>query len=96
MFAVTVTFRLNPGVAPSFLPLMRENARESRGHEPGCRQFDVCTDPARPDQVFLYEIYEDADAFQAHLKTTHYREFDAATSELIAEKTVFTFASVVQ
>ncbi len=62
--------------------------------EPGCRQFDVCTDPDRPGDVFLYELYDDADAFQAHLQTPHFKSFDAKVAGMIAQKTVRTYAKV--
>jgi quinol monooxygenase YgiN len=40
----------------AFMPLMVDNARASREQEPGCRQFDVCLDPAAPNVAFPYEI----------------------------------------
>jgi len=96
MYAVTVTFTLNPGRASAFLPMMRDNARTSLDREPGCRQFDVCTDPDRPDVVFLYELYDDRAAFDAHLAAPHFQSFDAATQGMVAIKDVVTFAEVWQ
>jgi (4S)-4-hydroxy-5-phosphonooxypentane-2,3-dione isomerase len=94
MYAVTVLFKINEGRRDQFLPLMIENARLSLQDEPGCHQFDVCTDPARPDDVFLYEIYDDVAAFKAHLQMPHFKSFDANVSEMIDEKTVWTFSEV--
>lgn len=96
MFAVTVTLDLAPGQRAAFLPLMRANAQASLSDEPGCRQFDICTDTTRPDTVFLYEVYDTKAAFDAHLATAHYASFDAATQEMIAAKTVHTFDEVLQ
>lgn len=95
MFAVTVVFRIREESREAFLPLMIENAKTSLKHEPGCRQFDVCSDPARPSEIFLYEIYDDAAAFQAHLETPHFKSFDAGVAEMIEEKSVKTYAKVV-
>lgn len=86
MFVVTVTFTIKPGRMPDFLPLMRRQARASLDREPGCRQFDICTDAAAPDALFLYEIYDDADAFRLHLGTAHFTTFDAAVAGMVAEK----------
>ena len=94
MFAVTVTFTLHPGCAGTFLPLMRDNAATSLRVEEGCRRFDICTDPARPEQVFLYELYADAAAFQAHLQAAHFKSFDSATAGMIADKRVTLFNEV--
>ncbi|MHA7773810.1 putative quinol monooxygenase [Roseibium sp. M-1] len=95
MFAVTVVFKIREESMEAFLPLMIENAKASLKHEPGCRQFDVCSDPAHPLEIFLYEIYDDAAAFQAHLATPHFKSFDARVSEMIEEKTIRTYATVV-
>ena len=96
MFAVVVTLRIKPAFRDSFLSLIYENATASRTDEPGCLQFDVATDPSRPEEVFLYEVYRDPAAFEAHLETAHFRSFDASTADMIAEKQIKTFRSVVQ
>jgi quinol monooxygenase YgiN len=96
MFAVVVSLTLKPGKAESFLPLMHTNARTSLGSEAGCCQFDVATDPARPEEVFLYELYDDRAAFDAHLATNHFKRFDQETVQMIAHKDVRTFSQVFQ
>ncbi len=93
MFAVTVTFHIHPGQMAAFWPLMVENARRSKEDEPGCHQFDVCRDG---DEIFLYEVYDDRAAFDAHLATAHFQGFDAASAEMIASKSVKVFDEVVQ
>ncbi|WP_421982012.1 putative quinol monooxygenase [Roseibium sp.] len=94
MFAVTVRFEIRDGMFETFMPLMLDNAKASLQEEPGCHQFDVCTDPGRPGEVFLYEIYNDAEAFQVHLKTPHFLAFDAQVSTMIADKSVATYSKV--
>jgi quinol monooxygenase YgiN len=94
MYVVTVEFEVHPQHCAAFLPLMRENARASRENEPGCRQFDVCADPARPNFVFLYEVYDDRAAFDAHLVSAHFRHFDAAVRDMVANKVVRTLQRV--
>jgi len=93
MFAVTVTFRIHPDQMSAFLPLMVENARRSRTDEPGCQQFDICRDG---DSVFLYEIYDDRAAFDAHLQTAHFLAFDGATQDMIASKEITLFPEVIR
>lgn len=96
MYAVTVTFTIKPGRMESFMSLMLENAKASKALEPGCRQFDVCRDPSVPDQVFLYELYDDRAAFDAHMGMDHFKAFDAAAVEMIASKSVQCFEEVTQ
>ena len=92
LFGLTVTFRLRPGSLAAFLPLVRENARASVADEPGCRRFDVCEPEGGGDEVFLYELYEDAAAFDAHLRTPHFLRFDEATRDMVASKEARRFA----
>lgn len=87
-YVVTVEFEIQPEHAADFLRLVCENAGTSRKREAGCRQFDVCTDPARPAVVFLYERYRSRAAFEAHLASEHFARFDAATRAMVASKKV--------
>ena len=93
-YAVCVTFRLHEGSAEAFRPLMLENARTSLAVEPGCQRFDVLTDPGRPGEVFLYELYDDRAAFDAHLASAHFRAFDAQVAGMVAEKRVDLWSEV--
>lgn len=91
MHVVTVRFLIKPEHQSNFMSLMLQNASESRRLEAGCRQFDVCSDTRRPGEVFLYEVYDDSAAFDVHLQSSHFREFDAATQHMIDSKNVTTF-----
>lgn len=94
MFAVVVTFQINPTDWAAFMPAMLANAATSLADEAGCHRFDVCTDPARVHEVFLYELYTDAAAFDAHLASDHFKAFDALVAPMIATKSVTTYAQV--
>jgi quinol monooxygenase YgiN len=95
-YAVVVTFTIKPDAFDDFMPLMRGNARTSLLEEVGCHLFDVATDPVRQNEVFLYEIYSDRAAFEAHLASAHFKNFDAQVSGMIASKDVRTYAQVDQ
>jgi quinol monooxygenase YgiN len=90
VYIVIVDFRIKAERVADFMPLMLENARASRETEPGCRVFDVCVDPADKTSVFLYEVYDDRAAFDAHLATAHFKRFDAAVAAMVAAKSVRT------
>lgn len=94
MFAVVVTFQIKAGAMAEFLPLMIANAQTSLAEEPGCHRFDVCTDEDRPDEVFLYELYTDRAAFDAHLSAAHFKAFDSAVAAMVAGKDVRTYQEV--
>lgn len=90
MFAITVEFKLRAEFVGQFLHEMIANAHASATTEPGCRPFDVCTDPQDASRIFLYELYDDRAAFEAHLATAHFREFDRNTGAWLRSKTVST------
>lgn len=91
MYVVTVEFTIDPAQWAAFLPLMLDNAQRSREDEPGCRQFDVCTDAGRPDVVYLYELYDDRAAFDAHLASAHFKSFAQATQTMIRNRLIATW-----
>jgi len=82
-FVITVDFELHDGVMAQFMPLMVDNADKSRTLEPGCDRFDVLVPGQGGNHVFLYEIYQDRAAFEAHLKSAHFLEFAQKTKPLI-------------
>ncbi|MGR3502285.1 putative quinol monooxygenase [Pseudaestuariivita sp.] len=88
-YVVAVTFTIHAGRMAEFLPLMRTNANASLREEPGCLQFDICVEG---DEVFLYEVYVDVAAFAAHRETAHFLTFDAQVADLVAGKSVKTYA----
>jgi quinol monooxygenase YgiN len=94
MYVVTVKFRVDPARLADFMPLMVANARDARERENGCRQFDVCRDPARPEMVLLYELYDDRAAFEKHLQTPHFQSFDAAVRDMVVDKVVRTWERI--
>lgn len=93
---ITVEFRLKPGARDAFRPLVDENARASARDEPGCRRFDVLEPAGQPDTIFLYEIYDDRAAFDAHVASGHFRKFHAETESLVAGKIVVEYELVCE
>jgi len=88
MFVVTVDFEVECGETEVFLERVRRQARDSLEKENGCHRFDVCVGSNRPERVFLYELYDDADAFAAHLASDHFLDFDRAVSAITRSKNV--------
>jgi len=91
MYVITVTFHVKPAHREEFLREMRMNAASSLRLEPGCRHFDVCVSPRDPCTVFLYELYDDRAAFDAHLASDHFQAFNRVTAGWIESKEVLDF-----
>ena len=85
---IIAEFEIKPDKLERFLALARTDASESVAKEPGCRQFEVTLDREQPNRVVLYEVYDDAAAFDAHLETPHLAAFRAGIEHLILSRHV--------
>ena len=95
-FAITVDFTLKPGALAAFRKLIDKNAQDSCAREPGCQRFDVLVPIETGDKVFLYEIYADRAAFDAHLKTAHFDMFNRESEALVLTKNVAQYTLVCE
>lgn len=72
MFAIFVTIDVKSEFSDRFTEASFGDARGSVGDEPGCFRFDICRDETKPDRFYLYEVYADERAFEAHQTYPHY------------------------
>jgi quinol monooxygenase YgiN len=85
---VLVEFLVKTAFAERFGELIRVNAAASLEREHGCRRFDVLVESEHPRRFVLYEIYDDAGAFDLHLRSPHYRSFAEAIEDQIEERSI--------
>jgi autoinducer 2-degrading protein len=85
---VLVEMLVKPSFVAQFRDLMAANAKASVELEAGCQRFDVLCDPAEPRRFVLYEIYDDEDAFVAHLASSHYLSFAASIDNQIDQRAI--------
>ncbi|SAK62940.1 antibiotic biosynthesis monooxygenase [Caballeronia glebae] len=93
MFVVAVEFVVKSEHAEAFERAVIENAEDSLRQERDCLVFDVCRS-ITGTQFFLYEVYEDADAFEHHLTLPHFLTFSEGSKDWVCSKKVNTFALV--
>lgn len=89
MYSLFIKTRVKPGCADAFLAAIQINASASVACEPGCLVFDVSQDREDPDVIYLYEIYRDDAAYQAHTETAHFRDSRPLVEPLIVEQVCF-------
>lgn len=80
------TFTARPGAADKVAALLRDFCSEVRAEE-GNVVFDASRLSDDPDRFFVYEVYRDDAAFQAHLSSPAGVPFNAELQELIVEPT---------
>ena len=88
MFVITVDFVIKSEFVNEFRNRVLQQAKDSLNNEAKCFTFDVCFDEKNINKVFLYEIYQDKDAFDYHLKSDHYLNFDKDVKNWVTKKTV--------
>lgn len=76
-------FRIREGQLDAFLKRVSLQRDDCLQHEPGCRHFDVLVAPDQPNEVLLYEIYDDPEAISAHREYPHYKSFKADTEAMV-------------
>jgi len=94
MYVVLVEFTAHSQHASAFRERVRQQASDSLRLEAGCHVFDVCVDHERENFVLLYEVYTDGDAFDAHLGTQHFLDFDATVKHWVSDKKVSVFERI--
>jgi (4S)-4-hydroxy-5-phosphonooxypentane-2,3-dione isomerase len=72
MFSLTVQLEVRPEDRAEFLAAITANAEASVHDEPGCHRFDVTVVEGDEHRYVLYELYDDAEAFEAHKRAPHF------------------------
>jgi (4S)-4-hydroxy-5-phosphonooxypentane-2,3-dione isomerase len=76
-----------PAEMPKFLEAIKENGANAV-KEPGCREFNITVLASNPNHVFLYEVYDNEAALEAHRQTPHFKKYQAATQGMVADRNV--------
>ncbi len=71
MYVILAPIQIKPEHREEFIEAMLLDAKGSVENEPGCVRFDVIQDEQDPNRIYLYEVYKDRDAFEAHLTMPH-------------------------
>lgn len=82
-----------PSEMPKFLEAVQENGVNAV-KEPGCRTFNISVLQSNPNHVFLYEVYDNAAALEAHRQTPHFKKFAATTKDMVADRLVRPLSAV--
>ena len=71
-YAVCVTWIAKEGEEEAVADALRQLVEPSRA-EPGVRAYLPHRDPEDPRTFFVYELYDDEAAYQAHVETDHFQ-----------------------
>jgi quinol monooxygenase YgiN len=76
-----------PSEMPKYLEAIKENGANAV-KEPGCREFNITVLASNPNHVFLYEVYDNEAALEAHRQTEHFKKYAATTKNMVADRSV--------
>lgn len=88
MQALVVSIHIKPERREAFMEAMLDDARGSNNNEPGCLRFDVVQDQEDPNHIFLYEVYKDEAALEAHRAAPHYTKWRETVKDWFAVEPV--------
>jgi quinol monooxygenase YgiN len=81
MITVLARFEMQKGKEDVALQALSKMADEVKAHEPNCLVYAVTRGQVNLQEVYIYEVYADEDAFRDHRRTDHMRELQAALDE---------------
>lgn len=82
MYIIVAPIQIKEGHKDEFIEALLDDAKGSVNDEPGCLRFDVVQDAADANRVWLYEVYKDEAAFQAHTQAPHFIKFSGMIADL--------------
>lgn len=85
MYVIIAPIQIKEGHKEQFMQAIIEDAKGSVNDEPGCLRFDVIQDTGDENRIWLYEVYRDEAAFQAHTQAPHFIKFRDATADIRVE-----------
>ncbi len=94
MFSLTVQLEVRSEDREEFLAAITANAEASVRDEPGCHRFDVSAVEGDENRFVLYELYDDAAAFEAHKQAPHFAAWRQVADRVLASQ-VNTRGSIV-
>lgn len=75
MYVVVAPLQINEGHKEKLIKELLEEAKVVASDEPGCLRFNVIQDAGDSNRIWLYEVFTDEAAFQAHTKAPHVTKF---------------------
>ena len=82
MYVIIAPIQVKEGYLEQFIEAIIDDAKGSVNDEPGCLRFDVIQDAGDPNRIWLYEVYQDEEAFQAHTQAPHFIRWRDATQDM--------------
>jgi quinol monooxygenase YgiN len=74
---------IDPAQLESYQAAAKEQIEAAIRLEPGVLVLYSVSEKDNPTHIKVFEIYRDADAYQAHLQTAHFKKYKASTATMV-------------
>ncbi len=88
LLVLMVNVKVKPERRADFIAAVREDGEGTTTKEAGNLQFAAVQHAEDPDRFFLFEVYRDEAALEAHRQMPHFLKYREATTGVHAEDTV--------
>lgn len=92
-YVITADFEIVAADFDKYVALAKENAAASI-KDTGCHEFNIAVSPKNPNHVYIFEIWENAAAVDAHRATDHLKAYLSATKDMVAKRDITPMWSV--
>ena len=81
MYTIMASMQIKEGHREEFIKALLDDVHGCLNDEPGCLRFDVIQDGAEPNKIWVYEVYKDEAAFEAHLQAPHLLKYQGIVKD---------------
>jgi quinol monooxygenase YgiN len=86
---------IDPTQIEAFKLAVTEGIETAVRVEPGVLVLYAVSEKDNPTRVRVFEVYTDADAYQTHLETPHFRKFRAVTEKMVVSRKLLDAVPIV-
>jgi len=94
-YVQVVDYEIAPAQLEKFMEALKENGAAT-SKEAGCLQFELSQSASNPNQILIYEVYENEAAVQAHRASDYFKKYVATTKDMFVNRQIKPMVSVVR
>ena len=75
--------QIDPAQLDNYKAALKEHAETAVRVEPGVLTLYAVAEKNNPTHITVFEIYANAEAYQAHLQTAHFKKYKSTTKDMV-------------
>ena len=74
---------IDPAQVKEYYAALREGMEMAVRKEPGVLNLWAVAEKTNPTHITIFEMYEDAEAYKAHIQTAHFKKYKATVQKMV-------------